>query len=78
MPTILNMPIRIFTYNQLSFFRILNPGSATPTLGQQIALDVPSYADPANAPHKGNLYTLKFASKVPHQCYVFSKHGMFS
>ena len=47
-----------FTYNQLSFYRILNPGSAVPTLGQEIALDVPSYADPANAPHKGNLYTL--------------------
>ena len=53
------------TYNQLAFFRILNPGSATPVLGQQIALDVPTYADPANAPHKGNLYTKVLLPTVP-------------
>ena len=53
------------TYNQLAFFRILNPGSATPTLGQQIALEVPPYADPANAPHKGNLYTKVLLPTVP-------------
>ncbi len=50
-------PTECCTYNQLFFYRILNPGSAQPTLGQQILLDVPNYTDPANAPHAGNLYT---------------------
>ena len=53
------------TYNQLFFYRILNPGSASPSLGQEIILDVPSYADPANAPHKGNLYTQILNPTVP-------------
>ncbi len=50
-------PTECCTYNQLFFYRILNPGSSQPTLGQLIVLDVPDYADPANAPFKGNLYT---------------------
>ena len=43
-----------------SFFlnRIVNPESAHPTFGQELALDVPPYADPASAPHKGNLYAI--------------------
>ena len=47
------------SYNQLFLNRIINPGSAHPTLGQEIALDVPPYADPAPAPHKGNLYSIE-------------------
>ena len=52
------------TYNQLFLNRIINPGSAHPTLGQEIALDVPSYADPAPAPHKGNLYSIEVLQGV--------------
>ena len=49
--------INAFDYSQLYFYRILNPGSAQPTLGQPITLNVPPYAEAALAPHKGNLYT---------------------
>ena len=49
--------INAFAENQLSLFRILNPGSAQATLSEPIALDVPPFATPALAPHKGNLYT---------------------
>ena len=45
------------TYNQLFLYRIINPGSNNATLGAEVAIDVPDYADPANVPHKGNLYT---------------------
>lgn len=45
-----------FTYDQLYLYRILNPGSTPATLGQEIALNVPPYTDPQNAPNK-NLYT---------------------
>lgn len=44
------------TYNQLFLYRISNPGSATPSLGNQVIISVPTYADPQNAPHKGNLF----------------------
>ena len=45
-----------FTYNQLNLYRILNPGSTQATLGEQIVLNVPDYADSQAAPNK-NLYT---------------------
>lgn len=47
----------------LNFFRILNSGSANPTLGPLIDISVPLYANGnqisnplGNAPHKGNLF----------------------
>ena len=52
------------TYTQLFLNRIVNPGSAHPTFGQELALDVPPYSDPAPAPHKGNLYTLLSSSGI--------------
>lgn len=44
------------TYTKLYLYRIINPGSDNASLSSEIALDVPTYSDPANAPHKGNLY----------------------
>lgn len=43
-------------YNKIYFYRIVNPGSDLPTLVGPIAVDVPNYSDPSNAPHLGNLY----------------------
>lgn len=43
-------------FNQLAFYRILNPGSKNPSLTGPIYLDVPTYSSPQNAPHAGNLY----------------------
>ena len=67
------------TYNQLFLNRISNPGSAHPTLGQEIALDVPPYADPATAPHKGNLYLMPQGTNImyletPVACYLSATH----
>ena len=52
-----------FTYNQLNLYRILNPGSTQATLGEQIVLNVPDYADSQAAPNK-NLYTQDWYSYV--------------
>ena len=67
------------TYHQLFLNRISNPGSAHPTLGQEIALDVPAYADPATAPHKGNLYLMPQGTNImyletPVACYLSATH----
>ena len=68
-------------YNTFYFYRIENPGSTNPTLGPLIVLPAPNYADPANAPHKGNLFpgvgnldtsfgTFEAAHVRNHQLYV--------
>lgn len=43
-------------YNKLYFYRIINPGGASPTLSPLITIPVPTYTDPANAPYKGNVF----------------------
>lgn len=43
-------------YTNLYMFRIINPGSATPTVGPQVTIPVNSYSDSGFVPHKGNLY----------------------
>jgi hypothetical protein len=44
------------TYNQFYIYRIVHPGGSHPTLSGPIAIEVPPYSDPSNAPHLGNLY----------------------
>ena len=44
------------TFNQLYLYRIVNPGSDSPTLFGPILIEVPNYSEPSNAPHEGNLY----------------------
>lgn len=44
------------TYNKLYFYRIFDAWSRSPNISQVITITVPSYADCANAPHKGNLF----------------------
>ncbi len=43
-------------YDQFHLYRIINPGSASPVLGPLVYIPVPTYADAAFAPHKGNLF----------------------
>ncbi len=44
------------TYTHIFLYRILNPETASPSLGNMITIPVPSYSDSANAPYKGNLF----------------------
>lgn len=43
------------TYTKIYMYRILDPWTTEPILGPMVTITVPAYADPANAPHKGNL-----------------------
>lgn len=43
-------------YDQLYLYRIVNPGTSTPTLIGPFLIPVPAYTEASNAPHKGNLY----------------------
>jgi hypothetical protein len=47
------------TYNKIYFYRISNPGTTSQALGPLVSVTVPSYADAANAPYKGNLFGSK-------------------
>jgi len=44
------------TYNKLYLYRVLNPESSNPSLGNLVTITVPVYTDAANAPYKGNLF----------------------
>ncbi len=43
-------------YTQLLMSRVINPASATPTLGPTIYINIPTYSEPFPAPNKGNLF----------------------
>lgn len=68
------------TYNKLSFYRIINPGSANPSLSPLISITVPNYTDPANAPYKGNLFAsaafLQTSGSTISACHV-RKHQLY-
>ncbi len=46
-------------YTNLYLYRIINPGTDSPSISSMITIPVPSYADTANAPHRGNLFGTK-------------------
>lgn len=43
-------------YNEFYLYRIVNPGSKNPSIVGPIVISVPTYTDPQNIPHLGNLY----------------------
>lgn len=68
------------TYNKLYLYRISNPGNTNPSLGRVVAINVPSYTDPANAPYKGNLFGsaafLQTSGSTTSACHI-RKHQLY-
>lgn len=48
------------TFDFISFYRVIKPSSLTPSLTDEIVVQVPPYTPAQNAPHKGNLYTYSY------------------